>query len=150
MFWKRTQICYILLFPKRNWKNVSDLMLMQSGNDRCRKIAVTIPLLMHREISPREPAVWNTKNMTTQTLDFSRKHTDVQRFYASLGKRTAAMMLSRMTIISIAKASTNACQKRTAMVPGTNSASPLMTKLTLRPQTDVSAQKITLLLRMNK
>ena len=63
----------ILLLPRRNWEIKSGRKLKQSGNVCGQKIAVTVLLLMHPEISSLKCAVESTNKMTRELGFFREK-----------------------------------------------------------------------------
>ena len=89
------------LYP--NWKE------NRVGAIAVKKLHAIVSLLMLPENSSPECPVTSTKNMTRRSLDSSMWCPDVQTCYASAARRTAAMMLPRTCLNSIAKASTNVC-----------------------------------------
>ena len=101
--WKWIQICCMVILLRKNWKDLSDLKWKQSGNDRGRKITVTVSLLMIPETSVLEGTVTSRKNETSENPRFSKEISDVQIFYASVVKRTVVMMLLRTWSNSLPK-----------------------------------------------
>ena len=103
---------------------------------------------MQSEISYRECAVTNTKNMTNENLVFPKSSSTVQKCCVFVGKLTAAKLLR--TWNSAADASTSKYWSRTLMVLQKSIAKFLMRDWNLHLQTEVSEQKITQLQLMNK
>ena len=97
-----------------------------------------------------ERIVQNTRNMTSESLVFSRKISDVQRCLVDAATWTAAIKLPRAKLTSRKKVLLKVSYNRKMMNPWRNTASSWMHKLVLRLKTKVSGQLIALLLHMNK
>ena len=113
-----TLILCILLLRRRNWKIVSDLEWTHSGSDCYQKFVLVVSMWTQFESFSAKHVVLNRKKMTWESLDSSRKSSDVQRCYVYVAWRIAAMLLPHTKIYSVAKASKNVCKNRPGQISG--------------------------------
>ena len=117
-----------------NWK--------QSGSNCGQKILPIVILLIQSEISSPEYAVTSTKNMTSESLVFSKRNSGVRKCCAFVVKLPAATKLP-LTIWNSASKDSISEWNRVVMALWKSIAKFLMREWTLHLQTEVSEQRIT-------
>ena len=85
--------------------------IKQNESTYGRKIVPMVSLLMQLQFFP-ECALTSTNNMTRKSLDLSKRSSDAERCYVYVARRTAAMMLPKISSTPIGKASKNKCLNR--------------------------------------
>ena len=130
-----TPIHCILALPRWNWKTVYDLKWKQSGRNCGDKIVTIVLLLIQSKIFSHECAVTSTRNMTSGSLVFSKRHSGVQKCCVFVVKLSAATSKSPASWSSAMKAPVNENYSRAVMVLWKSFANFLMRERKLHLQT---------------